>query len=157
MNHVSVTSIEKAIEKVDNLDDDALEKLAETYTLAQNSLISYALDAANEYDNPQLEGLIMYYFCLISEAFTQEQIRTKEVSDDDIEAFQEDFFEMLDDYFNKENEDIVFEFTDQPTLVQFMMVELSTPDDDGTQLDDETATQLFIVSTAIIALLNRAA
>lgn len=157
MKHVSVTSIEKAIDKVDNLNDEALEKLAETYTLAQNELISYALDAANEYNNPQLEGLIMYYFCLISEAFAQEQIRTKEVVDEDIEAFQDSFFEMLDEYFNKENDDIVFEFTDQPTLVQFMMVELSTPDDDGSQLDDETATQLFIVTTAIITLLNRAA
>ena len=31
MNHISQSSIEKAIEKVDNLDDSGLDKIAETY------------------------------------------------------------------------------------------------------------------------------
>jgi len=37
-----------------------------------------------------------------------------------------------------------------------MMVEITTADDDGTSLDDETATQLFIVTTAMITLMGRA-
>ena len=37
-----------------------------------------------------------------------------------------------------------------------MSMEVSTPDEDGTKLDDETATQLFIVTTAMIGLLSRA-
>ena len=40
MKHISLESIEKAIKKVDNLDDDGLEKLSETYALAQNVLLS---------------------------------------------------------------------------------------------------------------------
>jgi hypothetical protein len=35
MKHVSLGSIEKAIQKVDNLNEEALEKLAETFALAQ--------------------------------------------------------------------------------------------------------------------------
>jgi hypothetical protein len=35
-------------------------------------------------------------------------------------------------------------------------MEISTEDDDGTTLDDETATQLFIVTLAMITLMNRA-
>ena len=37
-----------------------------------------------------------------------------------------------------------------------MMLEITTKDDDGTSLDDNTATQLFIVTAAMITLMNRA-
>ena len=66
MKHVSLQSIEKAIKKVDNLNDEGLERIAETYALAQQTLLGYVLSAAEEYQNPQLEGLLIYYFCLIS-------------------------------------------------------------------------------------------
>lgn len=48
MKHVSFASIENAIKKVDNLDDDGLEKLSETYSLAQQTLLSYVMSAAIE-------------------------------------------------------------------------------------------------------------
>lgn len=156
MKHISVKSIEKAIDKVDNLDDNGLEKIAETYSLAQQTLLGYVLSAAEEYQNPPLEGLIIYYFCLINEAFSQEQVAVKTVTDEMIEPFEEEYFQILDEYFEKDNDDVLNEFVDQPDLVQFMLMEISTADDDGTQLDDETATQLFIVSLAIISLLGRA-
>ena len=37
-----------------------------------------------------------------------------------------------------------------------MMIEITTKDNDGTTLDDDTATQLFIVSAAMITLMNGA-
>lgn len=156
MRQVSVASIEKAIEKVDNLNDDGLEKISETYALAQSVLLGYALSAAEEYQNEDLEGLLIYYFCLISESFAQEQILTRAVTEDDIDAFEEPFFEMLDVYFQSDSEDSLDEFCDQPHLTQFMAMEVSTPDEDGTKLEEETATQLFIVTTAVIGLLGRA-
>ena len=156
MKHVSLASIENAIKKVDNLDDDSLEKLSETYALAQPVLLGYVLSAADEYENEQLEGLLIYYFCLLSECFAQESIITKAVTEEDIEAFEEPFFEMLDVYFESDTEDSLDEFCDQPNLTQFMAMEVSTPDEDGTKLEDDTATQLFIVTTAMIGLLSRA-
>jgi hypothetical protein len=156
MKHISVKSIEAAIQKVDNLDDDGLEKLAETYALAQQVLLGYVMSAAVEYENDQLEGLLIYYYCLISETFTQEQVSLGQISEDDIEQFEEPFFEMLDAYFDKDEEEIINDFCDQPELIQFMMMEISTKDEDGSSLDDETATQLFIVTTAMICLLTRA-
>ena len=45
MKHITVASIEKAIAKVDNLDEDGLEKLAETYALAQQTLLGYVMSA----------------------------------------------------------------------------------------------------------------
>jgi len=156
MNHISVQAIEKAINKVDNLDDDGLEKLAETYALSQEVLLGYIMSAAVEYDNQQLEGLLIYYYCLISEAFSQEKTLLRQITEDDIDTFEEPYFEMLDQYFDKDQEDLINDFTDQPDLVQFMMMEISTKDEDGTSLDDDTATQLFIVTIAMITLMNRA-
>ncbi|MDG1146677.1 MAG: hypothetical protein P8N52_00095 [Crocinitomicaceae bacterium] len=155
MNHVSIKSIEKAITKVDNLGEDGLEKLAETYALAQQVLLGYVMSAATEYKNEQLEGLLIYYYCLISEAFAQEGILLDQITEEQIDAFEEPFFEMLDQYFDKDEEAIINDFVDQPELTQFMMIEISTEDEDGTSLEDETATQLFIVTTAMVALMNR--
>jgi hypothetical protein len=155
MKHVSLKSIEKAIEKVDNLDDDALERTSETYALAQQDLLAYLMSAAIEYENENLEGLIIYYFCLLSEAFTQEGILNRPVTDEDIDELMEPFSELLDEYFDNPDEDLLEDFCDQPNLTQFMAMEVSQKDDDGTELDDETATQLFIVSLAMITLMNR--
>ena len=155
MKHVKLASIEKAIEKVDNLGDDGLEKVAETYALAQQTLLGYVMSAAIEYENEQLEGLLIYYFCLISESFTQEQFLLNQVTQDQIEAFEEPFFEMLDHYFDTDEEEVLNDFIDQPELTQFMMIEISTKDEDGTSLDDDTATQLFIVIMAMITLMNK--
>lgn len=156
MKHISLASIEKAINKVDKLDEDGLERIAETYALAQQTLLGYVMSAAIEYENEQLEGLLIYYFCLISEAFAQEQVQLNQITEDDIEAFEEPFFEELDNYFETEKEEVLVDHIDQPDLIRFMMIEVSTPDEDGTQLDDETATQLFIVSMAMIGLMSNA-
>ena len=156
MKHISIASIEKAIQKVDNLDEDGLERISETYAMAQQVLLGYVMSAAVEYDNEQLEGLIIYYYCLICEAFTQEQVFLNEIVEADIDAFEDGYFAMLDEYFESEDEEVIDGFCDQPELTRFMMMEVSTDDDDGTSLDDDTATQLFIVSLAMISLMNRA-
>jgi hypothetical protein len=62
---------------------------------------------------------------------------------------------MLDQYFEEENEEILESFCDQPELAQFMAMEVSTEDEDGTDMSEDTATQLFIVSLAMISLINR--
>ena len=93
---------------------------------------------------------------MISEAFKNEGVELAIVSDDDIDAFEEPFFEMLDAYFDNNDEDILDDFCGQAELAKFMAMEISVEDEDGTTLDDETATQLFIVTMAQISLLNRA-
>ena len=155
MGQVSIKSIEKAIQKVDNLDDDALERVSETHSIAQPTLLGYIMSAALEYNNEKLEGLLLYYYCLIAESFEQEGLKTTTVTDDDIDALEEPYFEMLDGYFDDNDEEILESFTDQPELSRFIAMELSEPDDDGTELDDETATQLFIVMIAFTTLLSR--
>lgn len=156
MKQISLASIEKAIEKIDNLDEDGLERIAETFALSQPILLGYAMNAAEEYKNEQLEGLLIYYFCLLIEAFHQEGVTFNEIKEEHIDAFEDPFFDVLNNFFDSEKTEELEEFTDQSDLIKFMLMEISTPDIDGTELDDDTATQLFIVATAVIALLSNA-
>ena len=156
MKHVSLAAIEKAIEVIDNLTDEQLENITERYAEAQESLLGYVMTAPEEYKNEDLEGLLIYYFCLVLEAFKQEGIELRSVTEEDIDALEEPFFDMLDQYFEDDDEEIIESFCDQPHLAQFMALEVSEEDEDGSALSEETATQLFIVSLAMISLLNRA-
>ena len=156
MKQVSLQAIEKAIGVVDNLTDDQLENITELYASAQEALLGYVMTAPEEYKNEDLEGLLIYYFCLILEAFKQEGIELRAITEADIDELEEPYFDMLDQYFETEDEEIIESFCDQPNLAQFMAMEVSEEDEDGSALSEETATQLFIVSLAMISLLNRA-
>jgi hypothetical protein len=156
MKQVSLAAIEKAIEVVDNLTDEQLENITERYAAEQEALLGYVMTAPEEYKNEDLEGLLIYYFCLVLEAFKQDGVELRTVTEADIDELEEPFFDMLDQYFESEDEEIIESFCDQPHLAQFMAMEVSEEDEDGSALSEETATQLFIVSLAMISLLNRA-
>ena len=155
MKHISQESIDQAIVVIDKLDDEALEKVFEDYANEQAVLLGYAMTAPEEYENNQLEGLLVYYFCLICECFKQEGIKPQAITEKEIEEHQGPYFEMLDAYFENNDEELIDSYVDQPQLSKFMAVEVSTEDDDGTSLTDETASQLFIVCLSMVALLNR--
>jgi hypothetical protein len=154
--HISHTSISKAIDVIDNLDDDALDAISEKYAEQQPVLIGYAISAAQEYENEQLEGLVIYYFCLLNEAFAQQGVKCKQIQEEDLDTFETPFHEMLDQFFEEDDEAVLEDFCDQPDLHQFVAIEVSEEDEDGTSLNDDTATQLFIVMTAMITLLSNA-
>jgi hypothetical protein len=155
MKSITFKSIDASINLVDNLSDDALSIMCEKHESRQPDLIDYILSAAVEYENPDLEGLLIYYFCLIMEAYEIEGCELKRVEIPEIEAFEEEFLSVLESYFENENLELLEEYTGQPDLVHFMLVEISTPDEDGTTLDDETGVQLFISMMALISVLAK--
>lgn len=156
MTLITVENIEKAVLKVDNLDDDALDKLSETYGLAQEEFLGYVASAGMEFENDQLMGLIIYYYNIYFEAFTQQGVKLKKIDETMIDDFHQEYDNILEEYMEEEDMDLIVSLTNQPNLLSFMAMELEMEDDDGTRLDDETATQLFIVSTAMIAIMNKA-
>jgi hypothetical protein len=155
MSHVSIGHIEAAIKKVDTLDESALDRLSEAQTTAQPILLGYVMSAAQEYNNPELESLLIYYFTIVLESFAQAGLHPKSVTDEQIDDFEDPYFQLLDEYFEKEEDQVLEDFADQPDLVKFMAMEIGMEDADGVSLDDETATQLFIVILAMISLLSR--
>ncbi len=157
MSQVSIDSIEAAIKKIDGLSEDALDKKIETFTLKQQSLVNYLLQAGLEYENEDLNMFSVYYFAIVHEAFDQAGISLKEISEDDIENFQDPFILALDAIYKNEDYTPMQDLIQQHHLSQFMMNEIEAVDEDGESLADETKTQLFIVSSGMIGLLNGAA
>ena len=93
---------------------------------------------------------------MINECFHQEGISLKQIEEEDIDEVHEPFFDMLDEYFETEDEELIESFCDQPHLAMLMATDVSTADDDGSDMSEETATQLYVVSMAMIAIMNRA-
>ncbi len=156
MKTVNFKHIEDAIGKIDSMSDDDLDLLNDAQAAAQPTLISYIMSAVEEYNNEKLESLLVYYFTVLHEAFVLAGNSPKEVSETDIDEFEEPYFQVLDAYFNSEDEALLEEFTDQPELVKFMAMEIGNEEEGDDTLDDETATQIFIVSMALTSLLSRA-
>lgn len=156
MSQVSIESIEAAIKKIDGLSDDALDKKIETFTLKQQNLVNYLLQAGLEYENDDLNMFSIYYFAIVYEAFEQAGITLKEITEDAIDDFQDPFILALDSIYKDEDYTPMQGLIQQHHLSQFMMNEVEAVDEDGETLSDETKTQLFIVSSGMIGLLNGA-
>ena len=107
MAHVSIGHVENAIKKVDGLDENALDRLSEAQTTAQPVLLGYVMSAPHEYENPNLENLLIYYYTVILEAFAQAGLHPKTITDEMIDAFEEPYFQVLDEYFEKEDEAMI--------------------------------------------------
>ena len=82
MKHITHESILKAIELIDNLDDNQFVEQLSVKEEQQPILLGYLMSAAEEYKNEMLEGLIMYYFCLIIEAFKNEGVEIGQVTEE---------------------------------------------------------------------------
>jgi hypothetical protein len=156
MSQVSIESLEKALTRIDGLSEDALDKKIEELTLNQENLLNYILQAGLEYENDDLNMYSIYYFAVALEAFNEEGLKLKEISEDDIDTFQEPFLLALDAIYEEEDYTPMQDLIEQHHIAQFMMAEIEAVDEDGEELDEETKTQLFIVSSGMIGLLNAA-
>jgi len=157
MSIITIEYIEKALNKVDGLSEDALDKLIEMYALKQEALLNYVMLAGIEYENEDLNVFSIYYFAVVLEAFQQQGIDLKEITEEDIDAFQDPFLLTLDAINKEEDYTPLHELVNQPSLLQFMVNEIDSEDEDGEVLDEETKTQLFIVTSSMIGLMNVAA
>ena len=154
MKQVSEQSIIKAIEKVDGLTDDALDALIETFTLKQENLVNYVLQAGIEFESEELNIYSIYYFAVIYESFLQEGLEVDGVTEEMIDEFQEPFLLALDAINKEEDYTAMHDLIHQHPLMNFMMNELQAPDDEGAELSEEMQTQLFLVISGMIGLLN---
>ena len=156
MAQVSVKSIEESINKIDGLEDEALDKLIETFTLEQEELVNYILQAGIEYNNEELNVYAIYYFAVIYQAFISDQQHPKVVTEQMIDDFQEPFHLALDAIYKDEDFVPLHELICQTHLMQFLTNEIEAEDDEGESLDETTQSQLFIVISSLIGLLGSA-
>jgi hypothetical protein len=154
MSVVANEYIEKSIEKIDGMSEDALDKLIETFALQQETLLNYVMQAGVEYENEDLNAFSIYYFAIVVEAFNQANVKVDSVNEKTIEDFQEGFVYALEEINKEEDYTPLNELVNQNPLMQFMVNEIEAVDEDGETLEEETKTQLFIVSAGMVGLLN---
>lgn len=158
MREVSVKSIENAVDKIDAMDEDALERYSEAIVLSQEEFMGYIMSAALEFDNEELLNYLMYYYTIFHEAFVQEGLTLAKIDEAMIDAFQEEYFAILDEYQDEEDFDVIVAFSNQKFLMEFLLMEIQ-PDEEHAEesLDEDTADHLFLVGTAMISMFSRAA
>jgi len=154
MNVISPKNIENAIKKIDGLSEDALDKIIETYALKQEDLLGHVMQAGVEYENEDLNTFSIYYFAIVMAAFEDADIKLKTITQAHIDEFQEPFVLALDEINKNEDYTPLHELINQPSLTVFMANEIDAEDEDGEVLSEETKTQLFIVMSSMIGLMN---
>lgn len=145
-----------AIEKIDGLSDDALEKLSETHVKEQVTLVGYILSSAIEYESDSLLDHLMYYFNVFYEAISIQGVQLKTIDDAAIEDFQDEYFQTLDAFMETDDEDLILSLCNQPMLLSFFVNDIFGTDEEDATLPEDLANELFIVGVALITLLNRA-
>lgn len=156
MKQISIKNLEAAVKKIDTLNEAALDKLIETYTLKQQALVDYILQAGMEFQNEDLNVYAIYYFAVVSEAMHQQGLALKTITEDDIDEFHEPFLMALDSIRGAEDHEPLQDLVQQPIVQQFLVDDIESPDADGKELDEETKTQLFIVTMSMLGIMNAA-
>ncbi|MEX1003041.1 MAG: hypothetical protein WDZ35_13065 [Crocinitomicaceae bacterium] len=156
MKQISVENIEKALKKVDSLQEEELDQLIEGLTLQQQPLVDYLLQAGVEFENEELNVYSIYYFAVVVQAIQLQGFQLKPIKEEDIDAFHDPFLLALDAIHSNEDYEPLQDLIQQPNLEQFILDEIESPDSDGVILEEEIQTQLFIVTISMIGLLNEA-
>lgn len=158
MSQITEKSIIEAVNKIDGLSDEALEKLSETHVLAQETLVGYVLSAAIEYESDALLDYLMYYYNVFYEAISIQGVQLKPIDDDIIDAFQEEYIQTLDEFMETEDgdDDLIITLCNQPIILSFFVNDIFGEDEAEEKLAPEIANELYIVGIALITLLNRA-
>jgi len=159
MQQISVETIQEAIQYVDSLSEENFEKEVENMAEQQPVLFEFAQMATQigqQEHHVDMSGHLVYYWLLIASCFRLQNLQIAQIKNEDIEDSEEPFSLAITNYFATENEEVLHEFTGQYHLNLFILIELSTPDDDGTEIDDQLATLLFSTLLTFIHLLSKA-
>lgn len=156
MTQITEKYIKEAVLKIDDLNEESLEKISEAHVLAQEVFVGYILSSAIEYENDSLLDYLIYYFNIFSEAFAMQGVKMNKIDEQIIDDFQEEYMQTLDEYMETDDEDLIGSMCNQPLMVSFLIHEITGEDETGAVMEEDLASHVFIVGVAMIALMNRA-
>lgn len=156
MAQITEKYITEAVLKIDGLTEESLEKISEAHVLAQDVFVGYILSSAIEYENDSLMDYMIYYFNIFSEALIMQGVKMRKIDETIIDDFQEEYVETLDEYMETDDEDLIGTLCNQPMMLSFLLHEITGEDETGEVMEEELASNVFIVGIALIALMNRA-
>jgi len=156
MRQISLETIEKAVKTIDNFNDDEYLSAIKLISEQQPDLTSYMLGASEAYNNEDLEDYILYYILVIYKAFEIQNLSLNIITDKTIDEHQAELDDIIASFISTDEIDVLEEYVGQSNLIYFILSELSTPDDDGAEIDSETAGHLFVTIIPFIYYLSNA-
>lgn len=149
-------SLLKSIEIIDGLTEENINDFSEKHIVTQPDFMGYLMSSALEFNNEELLDYLVYYYNIFLEAASIEGLNIKIVDEALIDDFHNEYVDVLDEYSESEERELLETFCNQPALLYFLIDEINSVDEQGDVLSDETKSQLFIIGIALIGLLNRA-
>ena len=155
---VSKENIISAAEKINAMEEGALEKHIEGVTLRQEQLTAFNISTAMEFNNDAVAQYAMYYFSVLFEAYETEYDRIKVFGEDEINTYLEGkFYPALDQLFKEQNEEGFRAVVQEDTVLDFLTYDLSELKKNDEAFDDQAFSQLFILTSALAGLMHEAA
>ena len=156
MKQISETAIEKSLAFINGANDDMLNQKSEQYADNYETLVAYVFQTAAEDNDEELLGYLVYYYTLIMNIFETAGFQIPEVSDELIDAFHEEYLEIIEEFQDEENYSELSDFIGQPVLMSFLIQDMSMEDEDGQQIDEEMQSMLNMILIGLVGILNRA-
>lgn len=155
---VSKENIIEAAEKINAMEEGALEKHIEGVTLRQEQLTAFNISTALEFQNDAVAQYSMYYFAVLFEAFEKEYNTLKVFGEDEINSYLEgQFYPALDQLFKEQNETAFRTTVQEDTVLDFLTYDLGELKKSDDKFDDQAFSQLFILTSALTGLMHEAA
>ncbi|MBI5219157.1 MAG: hypothetical protein HY958_09535 [Bacteroidia bacterium] len=153
---VSEKSIEKAVEKIDNIPEEEIQEYIDNAAKEQPNIIAYALATGNDLKQENSEDLL-YYTLVIWEAYKSETHDVPEVSEDILLKNEDAYLKNLEHLENSQNFENgvldVINTTLQPALLSYIANELMDDSDtDDTINEEEVAEQGALFSALQIVI-----
>lgn len=156
---VSEKSIDKAIEKIEEIPEESIQDYIDSAAKLQPNVITYAMAAGNDLKLEYAED-ILYYTLVIWEAFSEEAGNISEVAENIIIANEENYIKNLEtlehaDDFEGGMLDMM-NTTTQPALLSFLVNNLIVDEDN--ESDEEIASEdgtIFSTLQIIIESFNQ--
>jgi hypothetical protein len=156
MKQISEEVIEKSLAFINNASDDILNLKSEEYADNYETLVAYVFQTAAEENDEDLLGYLVYYYTLIMNIFETAGYHIPEVSDSMIDAFHDEYLELIEEFQEDEDYSDLSTFIGQPTLMSFLIQDMEMEDEDGSKIDEELQSMLNMILIGFVGVLNRA-
>lgn len=156
MKQIKEENLQKAIEIIDKLTTENIEAFSEKHIVPYPNMMGYLMSSAFEFNDDALLDYLVYYYNIFMEAISLQELTVKAIDDEILDKFHDEYVEILDEYSETSETELIESFCNQPTLLHFLMDEIHSEDADGNDLTDEAKSSLFIIGIALIGVLNTA-
>jgi len=155
MFQISEESINQSIELFNAASEDEINEFSDRYADTQEALVGYVFQTAAEDDDEELLSYFVYYYTLIMLIFEKSGAKIPLITDEFIDSFHEDYLELIDEYSESEDFAELNDFVGQPVLMDFLLHDINTEDDQGSMIEEDMQNILSMVLIGLVGILTK--